>query len=119
MQAKQLIRLQTTLTKKTFRSGDIIYQEGALGDSMFLVDDYNGGSLKVERGGKKVHILRQGDTFGESSLLFQHPRKSTVICTSDKCNLHELHSNAFHEMLEADPTTKALLNRMARQRNWE
>lgn len=104
MQAKQLIRLQTTLTKRSLVAGDIVYREGDLGDSMFLVDDNDGGKLTVERGGKTVHTLQKGDTFGESSLLFRQPRKCTVICAAEQCHLHELHSNTFHEMVEADPT---------------
>lgn len=53
-----------------------------MGDSMYLVDDDRGGKLEVKRHGSTVHVLQSGDTFGESSLLFRHPRKSTIICAS-------------------------------------
>ena len=119
LQAKQLIRLQTSLTKQNIRMGDIVYQEGDIGNSMFLVDEDNGGKFEVRRRGKTAHILWPGDTFGESSLLFRSPRKSTVICATEVCNLHELHASAFYEMLESDPTTKSVLHQQASQRTWE
>ena len=99
--------------------GDIVYQEGDIGNSMFLVDEDNGGKFEVRRRGKTAHILWPGDTFGESSLLFRSPRKSTVICATEVCNLHELHASAFYEMLESDPTTKSVLHQQASQRTWE
>jgi CRP-like cAMP-binding protein len=90
-----------------------------MGESMFLADDKSGGKLEVKHNGKLIHTLHAGDTFGESSLLFRRPRQSTVTCVAKRCDLQELHSDAFYEMLEIDPTTKNLLYRMARQRTWE
>ena len=118
-QAKQLIRLQTNLTKQSIKRDDIVYREGDMGDSMYLVDDDRGGKLDVKRHGSTVHVLQSGDTFGESSLLFRHPRKSTVICASNECNIHELRASAFHDMLESDPSSKAALHQEASQRAWE
>ena len=120
MQAKQLIRLQTNLVRRNFKLGDIVYNRGDMGDSMFLVDEEIGGKLEVKDDrGTTAHTLSPGDIFGESSLLFQRPRSSTVICSSDECHLHELHASAFYEMLESDPTTKTVLHAEARQRTWE
>jgi CRP-like cAMP-binding protein len=120
LQAKQLIRLQTNLSKRNFRMGDIVYKEGDMGNSMFLVDEVIGGKLEVKHGGgKTAHILRPGDTFGESSLLFRRPRSSTVVCAEKECHLHELTASAFYEMIESDPSTKTALHAEAKQRTWE
>jgi CRP-like cAMP-binding protein len=119
LQAKQLIRLQAGLAKRNFKMNENVYKEGDMGESMFLADDKSGGKLEVKQNGKLIHTLNAGDTFGESSLLFRRPRKSTVTCVAERCNLYKLHSDAFYEMLEIDPTTKSLLYRMARQRTWE
>lgn len=118
-QAKQLIQLQTNLAKQSIRRGDIVYREGDMGNSMYLVDDDIGGKLEVKRNGSTVHILQPGDTFGESSLLFRHPRKSTVICATNECNIHELRASAFLDMLESDPSSKAVMHQEASQRGWE
>jgi len=45
--AKNLIRLQTNLTTRILEKGEVVYKEGDVGDSMFLVDEFDGGKLFV------------------------------------------------------------------------
>ena len=112
-QAKQLIRLQTNLTKRQLHKGDIVFREGDVGKSMFLVDD---GSLEAIHNGKTLHKLTNGDSFGESSLLFTRPRSSTVVCVSDTCNLYEMKGSDFLLLLQTDPTHANALRDMCRQK---
>jgi CRP-like cAMP-binding protein len=71
-----------------------------IGESMYVVDEGMGGTLEVRLGDKVVHHLKGGDSFGESSLLFQRPRSTTVVCSSAECHLHEMKSSDFYDMLE-------------------
>jgi CRP-like cAMP-binding protein len=112
-QAKQLIRLQTNLTKKTLKEGDVVYNEGDIGESMYEVIE---GTFEVRHGGKPVHFINSGDSFGESSLLFRRPRSSTVVCASPECQLHEMKGSDFYAMLESDPSTTNALRDMCRKR---
>jgi len=116
-QAKQLIRLQTNLKKRQFLRGDVVYHEGDIGKmSMFLVDE---GTLEVKHGEKTLHTLTSSDSFGESSLLFQRPRSSTVICASAICSLHELRGSDFFALLESDPAHARALSDMCRKRMFQ
>lgn len=115
-QAKQLIRLQTNLSKRDLHSGEVVYKEGDVGKSMFLVDK---GTLEVKHGDKTMYKLSAGDSFGESSLLFLRPRSSTVVCASDDCTLHELKGADFFALLESDPVTARALSEMCRQRMFQ
>jgi CRP-like cAMP-binding protein len=100
--AKSLIRLQTNLTTRILEKGEVVYAEGDVGDSMFHVDEYDGGKfffglmiaafvltlpttierkhllmvgeLDVYHDNVKVHEYRAGESFGESSLLLKRPR---------------------------------------------
>jgi len=72
--AKSLIRLQTNLTTRILEKGEVVYAEGDVGDSMFHVDEYDGGELDVYHDNVKVHEYKAGETFGESSLLLKRPR---------------------------------------------
>jgi len=113
-QAKQLIRLQSNLTKRQFLRNEVVYHEGDIGKkSMFLVDD---GTLEVKHGDETLHKLSSGDSFGESSLLFQRPRSSTVVCASASCSLHELSGADFFALLESDPVHARALSDMCRKR---
>jgi len=114
--AKALIRLQTNLKTRLFHKGDVVYKEGDKGNSMFFVDEETGGDLDVKHGDVIVHKYMQGESFGESSLLLERPRSSTVTCASDTCYLHEMMNNDFMEFLETSPDTKAMLLNMCRKR---
>ena len=46
--AKNLIRLQTSVNTRVFQKGDVVYKEGEIGDSIFLVDENNGGESQRE-----------------------------------------------------------------------
>ena len=102
--AKHLIRLQTNVQMRTLKKGEYVYKEGDEGKSMFLVDDVDGGksshivlhlytnsddfsltvylTLEMANEGKLdvlhdnviVHSYVNGDSFGESSLMFTRPR---------------------------------------------
>lgn len=111
--AKNLIRLQTNVRERTFKKGDVIYKEGDVGKSMFLVND---GRLEVKHGDVSVHEYFNGDSFGESSLVFERPRSSTVICSSNTCNLHEMVGSDFLAVLESSPDAAASLRDMCRKR---
>jgi serine/threonine protein kinase len=73
--AKNLLRLQTNVQVKNLKKGDVIYKEGdVVCTSMFRVDDKDGGELLVTHQNTPVHKYIAGDSFGESSLLFNKPR---------------------------------------------
>lgn len=114
--AKNLLRLQKNLKIREFKKGDIIYHEGEKGTSMFTVEDKDGGELLVSHGDNVVHKYVSGDSFGESSLLFQRPRSSTVTCNSEKCRLREMLSEDFLALIESSPEMAKSLKDMARKR---
>jgi len=73
-QAKHLLRLQTNVKALSLKEGEVVYKEGDEGKSMFIVEEHNGGTLEVQHDGHTVHLYHGGDSFGESSLLFERPR---------------------------------------------
>jgi serine/threonine protein kinase len=74
MYAKNLLRLQKNVRVRTYKKGEVVYKEGDFGTSMFRVDDHDGGEFEVSHGQNIVHKYVGGDSFGESSLLFQRTR---------------------------------------------
>ena len=63
-----------------------------------------------------IHEYFRGDSFGESSLIFERPRSSTVICSSDTCSLHEMVGSDFLAVLDSHPDAAASLRDMCRKR---
>ena len=116
MYAKNLLRLERNLKSKTLKKGDIVYREGDKATSMFRVDDAKGGELEVLHGDVPVHKYVPGDSFGETSLLFDKPRSSTVRCVSDTCRIHEMHGEDFMAVVESSPDLASSLRNMCRKR---
>eukprot|EP00550_Attheya_septentrionalis_P011265 CAMPEP_0198299590 /NCGR_PEP_ID=MMETSP1449-20131203/45341_1 /TAXON_ID=420275 /ORGANISM="Attheya septentrionalis, Strain CCMP2084" /LENGTH=912 /DNA_ID=CAMNT_0044001201 /DNA_START=1 /DNA_END=2739 /DNA_ORIENTATION=- len=111
--AKNLIRLQTNVKALTLEKGDIVYNEGDVGNAMYLVNE---GELQAKHDGVCVHTYAQGDSFGESSLLLLRPRSSTVVCASDSCKVHQMTGEDFLAMVDASPEVASSLRDMCRKR---
>eukprot|EP00546_Thalassionema_frauenfeldii_P002560 CAMPEP_0178938308 /NCGR_PEP_ID=MMETSP0786-20121207/26258_1 /TAXON_ID=186022 /ORGANISM="Thalassionema frauenfeldii, Strain CCMP 1798" /LENGTH=701 /DNA_ID=CAMNT_0020617011 /DNA_START=637 /DNA_END=2743 /DNA_ORIENTATION=- len=111
--AKNMIRLEKNVKQETFRRGELVYKEGDRGKSMYQV---SAGDLEVLHDGKKVHMYRQNDSFGESSLLFERPRSSTVRCISDKCVVLKMKGEDFLTVVNSDEEMASTLRNMCRKR---
>jgi len=59
--AKSMIRLQNDLRERVFKRGDVIYNEGEMGTSMYFVDEKNGGELIYEI--SLVRVYMESDIF--------------------------------------------------------
>lgn len=114
--AKNLLRFEQSLKALTLSKGDVVYQEGDKGTAMYRVDDLKGGELEVLHGDVPVHKYVAGDSFGESSLLFDKPRSSTVRCVSDNCHIHEMSGEDFMAVIQSSPTSADSLRNMCRKR---
>lgn len=114
--AKNLLRLQTNVKTRILKRGEVIYNEGDVGTSMYRVDDNGGGVLEVTHGSTPVHQYGAGDSFGESSLLFDKPRSSTVTCISDTCKVYEMRRDDFLAVVESAPGLAEALKNMSRKR---
>mmetsp|Transcript_25416 Transcript_25416/g.60072 ORF Transcript_25416/g.60072 Transcript_25416/m.60072 type:complete len:967 (-) Transcript_25416:28-2928(-) len=114
--AKNLLRLERNLKIKDLSNGDVVYKEGDKGTSMFRVDDQKGGELEVLHGDTVVHKYVNGDSFGESSLLFNKPRSSTVRCASESCRVHEMLADDFMTVVNSTPHMASALRNMCRKR---
>lgn len=71
------------------------------------------GKARVERNGKTIARLEDGDVFGEMSLIDNQPRSATVVSESAMVLL-VVHRRAFAEMLKASPNLlKKVLSTLA------
>ncbi len=61
------------------RKGTVLTREGRAGHEFFVLVD---GTVRVEKGGRKVADLGAGDWLGEIALLTRAPRTATVTATS-------------------------------------
>jgi CRP-like cAMP-binding protein len=74
---EQIMRL---FKERRFAAGETVVKEGSGGAAFYLIDS---GEAKVSIAGKERGMLKQGDYFGEISLIDKGARTATVTASTD------------------------------------
>ncbi|HLG71015.1 MAG TPA: Crp/Fnr family transcriptional regulator [Chloroflexota bacterium] len=115
----ELETLGRSLRPRRYARGDLIFQQGDPGDTLYVIES---GEVKVvltSADGREaiLTILGPGHFFGELSLLDSEPRSADVIAKED-CALLALRRDDFQAFLNAHPhaaiTLLAVLSRRLR-----
>lgn len=71
--------------ERAIKPGEVIFREGDVGDSLFIVDNGEVDVLRVDPNGdnKVIASIREGDFFGEMSLIDKEFRSATVAARND------------------------------------
>lgn len=114
---KDLADIAGLLIDRKFPRDAVIFEDGSLGDYMYLIHE---GQVKItkmsEDGREKIlEILGPGDFFGEMALLDREPRSASVKTTT-ACVLLALSRQDFLGLLKQDhELTLELLRELARR----
>ncbi len=102
-----------------FGQGENLIQQGAAGDSMFILVSGEADVI-VERNGKPTQVanLRSGDCFGEMSLLTGERRSATVAATRD-CEVVEIGKAILARSLKENPELLDQLGSLLARRQME
>jgi CRP/FNR family transcriptional regulator len=108
---------------RTYRNGEIIFEEGAAGCEMFIVHSGRVRLLKRTKGGeeKTLVVLGPGEFFGEMSLIDGSPRSTAAIADEDVTDLIALDMTKFIYLIQQHPqfsfTIMGKLSRILREAN--
>lgn len=87
-----------------FNDGEIVFQEGDPGQEMFIIQR---GSVRIakksNKGELELAVMRQGDFFGEMTLLESEPRNATAYAQG-KTTLLLIPRGGFLLKIRRDPT---------------
>jgi len=102
-----------------FGRGEPVIEEGAAGDSMFVMLR-GAANVFVSKNGSKIQVatLSAGDCFGEMSLLTGEPRSATVRADGD-CYVMEIGKPVMAEVLSGAPSCMEQLSQLLAQRRME
>ncbi len=102
-----------------FGRGEAVIEEGAEGESMFILLRGTAHVSVTKKGALiRVGILRQGDCFGEMSLLTGEPRTATVRAEKD-CEVLEINKTNMGDLLRGSPLCLEQLSALLAQRKME
>jgi len=79
----------------TFENGELIIQEGEMGDSMFLIVE---GEVMIHRMGQELTKLGEREAFGEMAILDNEPRSASVTASADSTCL-KVEREDFYELM--------------------
>ncbi|MGZ5003169.1 MAG: cyclic nucleotide-binding domain-containing protein [Chthoniobacterales bacterium] len=116
---EQLEALLKTSEANHFGRGETVIEEGAEGDSMFVLLRGT-AQVSVSKNGAAIRlgVLRQGDCFGEMSLLTGEPRTATVRAEKD-CEVLEISKPVMAELLRDAPECLTQLSALLAHRKME
>jgi len=90
---------------KTYNAGETIFNEGDKGDDMYYVLS---GSVNISRKSQTIRVMRQGEYFGEMSMLIQSPRTATTVAFEPETRLLRISQENFELILKED--TRVILS---------
>ena len=104
--------LARRLFLERFAAGDLIIQEGNVGDKLYLIQGGTTEVLATDPAGRQrpVATLHEGDHFGEVALLYDLPRTASIRARTP-VQLLSLSRADLGELLAAVPHLRALLER--------
>ncbi len=111
-------RIADSIKRRSFRSGEALFQQGDPGDSLFILTeglldvsvhvDGNGASQRVGR-------VLPGEFVGEMSIFTGEPRSATIRAVT-ACVAYEIKGEAVHSLIETRPQIAELLSQVIAER---
>ncbi|MFY0569731.1 cyclic nucleotide-binding domain-containing protein [Archangium lansingense] len=102
---------------RTVEAGHVLIEQGQRGDALYLLLSGTCTPLFRRPDGQQTAFppLREGDVFGEISLLLGQPATATVRAESS-CHMLRLGREAFEQYLSGQPGIRAALMRLGTER---
>lgn len=86
---------------KSYEEGAVIYREGDESDVMYYIIK---GSVEVFKNSRSISLLKEGEYFGETSMLLREPRLTTVIVSGKRTYLALISSERLETILSGNPS---------------
>ena len=97
--------LASSLGRRTFAKGMVIFHKGSSGQTMYIIESGKVRIFTLSESGQEVtlNIYGPGEVFGEFSLLDGQPRSAGAVA-QEKTVALTLHRDHFFQQLEANPS---------------
>ncbi len=120
MSEKGLHILSEHTRENHYKKGDIIFNEGEIGNNLHIIVSGKVKILKLDKKGKEKNlaILKEKDSFGEMALLTKELRSATVQALTDVITL-SIDAYEFEDLIKKEPSIplniiKTLSERLAK-----
>lgn len=113
----KMAKILGKLRRVNLTVGEVLFQQGDAGDSMYIIDRGKIELFSTAPDGKhqSLAILEQGHTLGEMALLTGEPRSATAIA-ADNAELLVMDMDTFQVLIVENTTISAYFIRLLSQR---
>jgi CRP-like cAMP-binding protein len=94
------------------RVGTALTHEGRHEGYFFVIVS---GTVRIDRGGRRINTIGPGDFLGEIALLDGGPRTASATAETD-CRLLSLTRERFHDLLDTSPSVRTAILEAAGRR---
>jgi CRP-like cAMP-binding protein len=98
LEKDDLIKLSEIATEENFPATYRVFDEGAIGDSFFIIKY---GTVGVIKGNEEVARMGQGQHFGEMALIDNETRSATIVAV-ERTELIQIKRQTLEKLLEKD-----------------
>ncbi len=103
---EQIIEVAKELDVERHPAGEVIFEEGAVGEAFYIIDRGQVKVLRKVRGAaKQVAVLVPGDFFGENAVLYGRKRSATIEALTE-VELLRLSKEDFDKLLKRFPAIR-------------
>ncbi|SCW61352.1 CRP/FNR family transcriptional regulator, anaerobic regulatory protein [Paenibacillus tianmuensis] len=117
MSVAELETIVPLFVERKFKKGNILFFEGDVGEEFYLI---HSGVVKIYRIDNSKEIIlslfREGDFFGEMSLVQKGLKRSATAETLEACSLYTLMRSDFQQFMERSPKLCLKLMEVAMER---
>jgi len=112
LNSEEIQMLFPVFTKHRFEAGEVVFKEGDVGDSAYIVLE---GCLALNRMGRKIKTFEKGEIFGIVVLLGIEPRTGTITAQKDSLLLELRSPDLLDESLIPPRTSLKLFRELCRE----
>jgi NADH:ubiquinone reductase (H+-translocating) len=114
--AQTKVAVESGIRNQHFEPGDIVFQEGDLGDSVYVIEEGECQALRERKGQRELlATLGHGEYFGEMAVLSDRTRNATIrACTA--MNVLVIPKADFDKLRHSVPLFGHVFSELAQQR---
>jgi NADH dehydrogenase len=114
--AQTKVAFEHGIKNQHFEPGDIVFQQGDLGDSVYVIQEGECDVLREKNGSQELlATLGRGDYFGEMALLADRTRNATIR-TRSATNVLIITKHDFNKLRESVPAFGDAFSQLAKRR---
>ena len=114
--AQTKVAFEHGIKNQHFEPGDIVFRQGDVGDSVYVIQDGECEVLRDKDGSEEVlATLKHGDYFGEMALLSDQTRNATIRARS-AMNVLIITKHDFNKLRESVPAFGDVFSELAKRR---